>query len=157
MPSLTVTKRVSHTLDPLLFGVDTGQSSQLSDINWRFAKAISDSLSIRQHGLVVTINRLLNSLELVDDDDRPDREAVEATAHLLLTTYSRMSNYFPQGWLTVSPDKSIRVEWWRAERHVRVAIPGKRSGYVYFEERDAFGTEPSSSQALANRLDWLLE
>ena len=158
MPNLNA-KRVGHTLDPLLFGLYRDQTRRLSlDIGLRFAETVGDWLSTRQHGLAVTMNRLCDVLSESDDEDRPSIAATQTTADLIRAAYSRMSNYFPRGWVTVTPHQGLHLAWLKGGRHVRVFVPGDPGvrGYVYHEEGSVFQTEELSAEALAARLDWLL-
>ena len=160
MANLSV-RRNGHILDPVLLGTYFDQTERPSQgVSLRFAAAVGEWLTVRQHGLVVTVNRLRGALnEALQDGDRPSMAAAEASANLLLTAYGRMSNFFPRGWVTVSPDGGLRVEWVKGgNRHVRLSVSGEVNnihGYVYYEEGPIFRLEELSAEVLAARLDWL--
>ena len=159
MPNLASVNRPDHMLSSLIFGVNARQlSSMLSDAtDLKYQATIQNWFSDRQHGLVVTLDRIVG-LFADDEEDHPTKAAVSHTAWALMSAYQQMSNFFPRGWATTSPDAGIRIEWAKVNRHVRLAISGEpeRLSYIYFEENGVYGSEAVSARALATRLDWLL-
>ena len=111
----------------------------------------------RQHGLVITEERLIDLLQ--DEEDRPSLDTVKRVRVLLEQAYLQVPDkFFPRGWVVGMPDGSVRVEWEKGRRRLRVSVPSNPNveGYIYSQE----GTEDRLTEMrprnLANLIVWLI-
>src|SRR5438067_1272543 len=97
-------------------------SEQIDEI---VARGWSSIFTERQHGLVITRERILDTVLVADEgDDTATIETATRANRFLGLAYSHMPDrFFPIGWVSVTPNQDIRIEWKKGSRHVRLFVP----------------------------------